>query len=66
MRVLGVHLGSTRSNDLDRLRTAAPTHDHVLSTLEPSDEVSDSRLERRVTVGNGEAAFATARIALRE
>ncbi len=66
MRILGVRLGSTHNNDLDRLRAAAPTYDHVLSTLELPEGVGDSRFERRVTVGNGEAAFAAARVALRE
>lgn len=65
MRAFGFSVGSISDSDVGRLRSSAPTYDHIGSTLQPSDRFCGPRYEDRVSVGSGHSAFVFARSALR-
>lgn len=60
-----MQIGQIDDADLDHLRTAEPTYDHVASTLDPDIDPTGTRYERQVTLGHGPAAFTAARTAVR-
>ena len=69
MNIFGLRFGPLEEVNRDRLlaaaRVAAPTYDHVGSTLDPERWAAPAMRVRHRTVGRGPAAFAAARQALR-
>jgi uncharacterized protein (UPF0548 family) len=63
MEILGVRIGTVHDADLAAHRQAAPTYDHVGSTLAPA--TSGARHTGTIVVGTGTAAFDAGRSALR-
>jgi len=68
MNFFGLRFGSLDEVDRDRLlaaaRAAAPTYDHVGSTLDPERWAAPAMRVRHRTVGRGPAAFEAARHSL--
>jgi len=69
VNLFGVRFGGLDAAEVDRLlaaaRAAAPTYDHVGSTLDPARRAAPVVRVRHRTVGRGPTAFEAARQALR-
>jgi uncharacterized protein (UPF0548 family) len=66
VNVLGLHIGQVGDGDVAGHQAAEPAYDHVGSTLDPDGcPAGIARYEDRVTVGRGDAAFGSAKAALR-
>ena len=63
MEIFGIHVGALDDVEVASLAPAAPTYDHVGSTLSPDGR--PQRLSRSLVLGTGATAFEAGREALR-
>src|SRR5690606_33566049 len=65
VKVLRLTFGAAGGADLERLRSLAPSYDHVGSTLGPDPVDGVTRIEHTVHAGKGANSLAAVRDALR-